>query len=73
MKAILEFDLPEEKDEFRHATEGVKWFIFAHDFDQYMRSQLKYNDKLTNEEYKAIQSVRDKFYELLNEDNLSLD
>ena len=73
MKAILEFDLPEEQPEFDNAVNGGKWSIVAWELDQHLRSQLTYNDKLTEEQYDALQEVRDKLWEIVNEHSLSFD
>lgn len=73
MKAILEFNLPEEQAEFELATNGVKWMSFAHAFSEYLRAEWKYNeDGYTDDQYKVIVQVREKFYEMLNEEGLSL-
>jgi len=64
MKAILEFDLPEEQPEFDNAVNGGKWSIVAWELDQHLRSQLKHNDKLTEKQYDTLQEVRDKLWRL---------
>lgn len=73
MKATLEFNLPDDQHEFEMATNGVKWMSFAHGFSEYLRAEWKYNeDKYTEEQYKVLEQVREKFYEMLNEEGLSL-
>ena len=42
MKAILEFDLPEDKEEFEVASKGMDWALLAWDIDQYIRKKIKY-------------------------------
>jgi len=42
MKAILEFELPEDKEEFDAASKGMDWAIVAWDIDQYIRNKIKY-------------------------------
>ena len=42
MKAILEFNLPEEKEEFDAASKGMDWAILAWDIDQFIRNKIKY-------------------------------
>ena len=73
MEAILKFNLPEEQTEFDNDVNGTKWSIVAWKLDQHLRSQLKHNDKLTEKQYDALQEVRDKLWELVNEDSLSFD
>ena len=42
MKAILEFNLPEDKEEFDAASKGMDWSILAWDIDQFIRNKIKY-------------------------------
>lgn len=78
MKAILEFDFDKEdsddRSEFQDAINGTKWKLFAWQFDQWLRSQTKYaSDKTPEERVKALYDARDKFHQMMGEDNLSLD
>ena len=74
MKAILEFNLPDDQAEFELATNAVKWMSFAHQFEQYLRAEWKYNeDKYNEDQYKTLVEIRERFYEILREENLSLD
>ena len=41
MKAILEFELPEDKDAFTLASHGLDWYCAVHDFDQWLRREVK--------------------------------
>ncbi len=72
MEAILKFNLPDDQDDFRFAVEGTKWYLVVHTFDQYLRSQMKYNDNLTDEEYGLLEKVREELYSTINENQLSL-
>lgn len=73
MQATLTFTLPEDQEQFELATNAVKWMNFAHEFSEYLRTEYKYNeDKYTDEQYKLLEKVREKFYEMLNEEGLSL-
>ena len=64
MKAILEFELPEDKENFDASSKGMDWAIVAWDLDQLMRNMLKYGH-----EYKdantALQHVKDALNEML--------
>ena len=42
MKAILEFDLPEDKEDFEVASKAMDWSILAWDIDQFIRNKIKY-------------------------------
>lgn len=61
MRVTLTFDLPEEKTELFDALRGIEWELVAWDLDQWLRSEIKYQDK--NE----LQSARDKLWELIND------
>jgi len=50
MKAILEFNLPEEQPEFEMATNGSKMHFVLWEMDQWLRVQYKY---MPDEEYSA--------------------
>ena len=42
MKAILEFNLPEDKEEFDVSSRGMDWALLAWDIDQFIRNKIKY-------------------------------
>lgn len=71
MEGILKFNLPEEETEFKMAVNVSNYFTTLWDMDQWLRSEIKYNDKLSEEEYKTFEKVREKLYVLLNENNIT--
>ena len=74
MKAILEFNLPDDQIDFQDANNGQKFRLMLWEFDQYLRSQTKYApDSMSDDTYKAYAHIREKLHEMLIEDNLSLD
>lgn len=72
MKAILKFDLPEENHEFLNATQGAKMRSVLWEFDQWLRSKVKYED-LNDDQYQVYQGCRDQLRTLLYEENIDLD
>lgn len=73
MKAILEFNLPDEQEEFQLAANAVKWMSFANEFSQFLRAECKYNaDTYTEDQYRLLEQIRERFHEMLNEEGLSL-
>ena len=42
MKAILEFDLPEDKEEYDAASRGMDWALLVLHIDQFIRNKIKY-------------------------------
>lgn len=73
-KAILEFNLPDDNQEFELATKGIKFWNVLWYFDQYLREQTKYlSDNMSQETYDALQDSREKLRELMAENLISLD
>ena len=66
MKAILEFDLPEDKEDFDFATNAVNYYMALSEMDQWLRSEYKYNGK------EAMFEVRQKLNEIINENNIKI-
>ena len=74
MKAILEFNLPDDQQDFELATKGLKFWSVLWDLDQSLRSKTKYApDSLPQDKYDAYQEIRDELRELMFENNLSFD
>jgi hypothetical protein len=72
MKAILEFDLPEENDDFQAAINGHNYKSAIWDFDQLLRSEIKYKE-LSDDTYQAYKWCRDELRKILLQDNLFID
>jgi hypothetical protein len=72
MKAVLEFDLPEDNKDFEAAINGHKYKSAHWDFDQLLRSEIKYKD-LSEDTYKAYKFCRDELRKILAEDNLFIE
>ena len=65
MKAILEFNLPEEEVEFEEASKGNRFKRSLEDYDNYLRDQIKHNDNLSSEELLLLQCVRAELYDIM--------
>jgi len=50
MKAILEFDLPEEQYEFDSAVNGCQWHNLVSDLDEKLRQDIKHQRGKTLEQ-----------------------
>lgn len=72
MKAILEFNLPEDQPEFNTALQGSDWKHVCWQMDQYLRKEIKYNDDNSDYKINALQKVRDELYRFMNENNVDL-
>ena len=74
MKAILEFELPDDQSEYEYAVDAPKMYSALWDIKQLIRSKLKYNsDGLTDIELKQWEMMQDEFYSILDNHNLKLD
>ena len=62
MKAVLEFNLPEDGDDFRHAINGEQYFIALHNIREDVRQIWKYNS-LPEEQFDLV----DRIYQMINQ------
>jgi hypothetical protein len=72
-KITIEYDFNEEREEMESAINGWKWKMVVWDLNQHLRSEMKYNDKITEEVYVALETIREKLHELKDEHGLILD
>ena len=49
MKALLEFNLPDEEEEHKNAVNGTAWRGVVQDLDGWLRGKLKYGDTVSKE------------------------
>ena len=70
MKATLEYNLPEDQNEFDSANKGPVYKSFIHEFAEYLRNKTKYTDlsKLV-----TIEEVKDEFWQMLNDSGIEED
>lgn len=74
MKAILEFNLPDDQDDFKMATNAISWYIVCWELDQELRAKTKYaSDDLSQEKYDAYQEIRDLLREYMSNRDISFD
>jgi hypothetical protein len=74
VKAILEFNLPDDQQEYALANSGLAFWHVLYELDQDLRAKTKYaSDDLPQDKYDAYQEVRDMLHELMNENNITLD
>ena len=72
MKAILEFNLPEDQEEFDVATKAMDWSILVWDIDQSLRSLLKYGVPHKEEQTaaEALEHLREELHNIMEEKGL---
>jgi len=74
MKAILEFNLPDDQSDFTLANNGINFWRVLYELDQELRAKTKYaSDDMPADVYIAYSSIREKLHELMNDNNVSLD
>jgi len=74
MKAILEFNLPDDQQDYDLANNGLNFWRVLYELDQELRAKTKYaSDDLPQDKYDAYQEIRDMLYELMTDNNVSLD
>ena len=67
MKATLEFNLPDDQEDFKHATNGFNYYMALVEMDQWLRAEYKYND---NEE---MYEARVKMRQIISDNNVEID
>lgn len=72
MNAILEFNLPEDQEQFNVASKATELFLTLYEFDQKLRTLLKYHQKLTGEEYAVVDKLRDDLHTEMHENGINL-
>ena len=73
MKAILEFNLPDDQSDFESAVNGYKWQLAVWDMNYYLRSVTKYApDETSAEVFEALDKARDELFNILNNYNLEI-
>jgi len=74
MKAVLEFNLPDDQHEFNNAANGYKWHLAMWELDQHLRTHTKYaSDATSTDKVEALYETRDKLWSIMSEHNLSFD
>lgn len=67
MKVRLEFNLPEEREDFENAVLATKVFAALWQYDQYLRDEYKYrNNEVAHE-------IRQMFHEILEDHGISIE
>ena len=72
-KVTIEFNTIEEQEDIRDALNGFKWRMVACELDEFLRNEIKYNDKLTQSEYEFAEKIREELRERISNYNLSLE
>ena len=68
MKAVFEFNLPDELEDYEITRQASKYQSVIWELDQFLRAINKYGDENFKHEKERIaaQKIRDKLWELIN-------
>jgi hypothetical protein len=72
MKAILEFNIPEDNEEFNRAIKAEDYYVCLFDFYQYLKREMKYNEQLSDIERDTFKRIREEFNGILTENGIEL-
>ena len=75
MKAILEFNLPEDQTDFYLATKGKDYWKVVWDLQQWLRQQYKHmpDEEYSEDRFNAYLEVREMLIDIMNENNVNLE
>ncbi len=68
MKAILEFNLPADEEQFNVASKAMEWALLAWDPDQMLRKLVKYHPE--EYDHKALDHIREEIHNIMEEKGL---
>jgi DNA polymerase III delta prime subunit len=71
MKAILEFSIPEDQEEYELCNKAQDMSYALHQIQQYLRSKVKYETDEPNK-WEAYDEIYQEFYRLLEQNNIKL-
>jgi hypothetical protein len=74
MKAVLEFNLPDDQYEYNLANDAWKYKSVLINLNEWLRRKVKYEaDTMTEEEYRGYLHCRETLIGLLQEEDVDLD
>jgi hypothetical protein len=71
MKAIIEFELPEDQEQFNFANKGFDYFCVLCEFDEFLRQKIKYSE-LQENEYTLLEDTREQLRQMLFDRGINL-
>ena len=72
MKATLEFNLPEDSEQFAVASNATSFYFALYDLDQKLRSWIKYDHDFEDVET-ALDEIRETLWNSMSEHNVNFD
>ena len=71
MKATIEFNLPEDQEQYSFANKGFDYFCVLCEFDEFLRQKIKYSELEPNE-YTILEDTRDQLRQMLFDRGINL-
>jgi hypothetical protein len=72
MKATLKYNLPEDEFEFNCAVKSTKMYFALTEIKEELRAIWKY-EELKENQFEMVERIREKFFEILLENEINLD
>ena len=72
MKATIEYNLPEDQFEFDSAVKSTKMVFALTEIKEELRAIWKY-EELKENQFEMVERIREKFFEILTENEINLD
>ena len=73
MKAVLEYNLPDEQIEFELVYNGIRYLAALKNFSFYLRKHIKYNPSKNKYRNETFLEVQKEFFDILSEQEITLD
>jgi hypothetical protein len=74
MKAILEFNLPEDQADYHIHFQSNNMYISLYEMQEFLRQKTKYaNDDVSDEALNAYEECREYFNQVLDDNDVSLE
>lgn len=65
MKAILKYDLPDDRELYEDAQKGTTYKMALYDIQTLLRNHEKYNQNLTDAEREVIATIRQDVHKII--------
>lgn len=71
--ATLTFDLndPDDKRAHLECVKAPNVIMVVYDLNEFLREKMKWDETLTEEQYKVYETISDKLHEIVNEADLA--
>lgn len=71
MKAILEFNLPDDQEDYELCNKAQDMSYALHELQQHLRNKVKYETD-DPDKWEAYDEIYQEFYNIMNKNNIQL-